>query len=284
MGWFDDAKDAITGGDGFGLDDFGKIVGTSLAGPVGGYVGSWAGDQLQTGLESMPGKYVDEYFDKRAEGRAKAYEHPSAIRARYESAGFNPTLAFNGNGAGTTSPNVGQSSAASSLIAQMMGNNSQEKIAASQLLVENERLALLAQELALKSPSQSPYGAGTVRNGVGGAAAAADQAPDAMTASPELGDAPTFYLSPEIQGSVAPDELIMENLNRGTAWQWLGDLADKNPVPHSFQEWSPADFFIPGGKPGRLSGLAAWESFKPSPNPNYGKIDTPMPGNSWAPN
>jgi hypothetical protein len=137
------------------------VVGTAFGGPVGGV------------LSSAAGSLIDNKLTKDRENSARAYQDPAAIRARYEAAGFNPLLAFNGNGAGTIAPSVGQSTTASSLISAALDRDQDREIATAQLEQENRRLELMAEELALKATPRPVLGNVTGRVG-GGVKAAAE--------------------------------------------------------------------------------------------------------------
>lgn len=148
------------------LSSIGKVVG-KVAGIAGGVLGGPFGGVIS----SAAGSLLDDKLTRDRESSARAYQDPMAIRRRFEAAGFNPTLAFTGNGAGTIAPSVGQSATASSLIAAALDRNSDEKIAKAQLEQENRRLEMMAEELALKAQPRQAFGRGAIG---GGAAANAE--------------------------------------------------------------------------------------------------------------
>lgn len=229
-----------------------SVIGTAL----GGLFGGGSGKIISTALGGALGQRSD---DRRAAGKQNALDMQKFVRLRKaaEMGGFHPLEALRSGQSipastgGRLQSSLSNSNAFDALEDELTGEGARQRKRES---VEDEirerELDKQRYDVAQQQTNQSSIT--RTRPLLGGGSRVADQAPDAMTASPELADAPTSYLSPEIQGSVAPEELLMENLNRGTGWQWVGDLADKNPVPHSFQEWSPPDFFIPGGKPGRV--------------------------------
>jgi hypothetical protein len=117
-------------------------------------------------IGAVGGKLIDGFFGRQQAQAQAAYQNPKAIRNRMERAGFNPLLAFNGNGAGTIAPSFGQSQAASNFLAQMETNKTQEQIANAQLEQENKRLKTIAEEMAIKDPSQSIVPTTTIGGGV----------------------------------------------------------------------------------------------------------------------
>lgn len=122
---------------------------------------------LAGGAMSLIGGAMD---NKAASAQYQAqmqYQDPKQIRKRYEKAGFNPLLAFQGNGAGTIAPAMGQRTSTASLIGSTLDRYQDAKIAESQLELENQRLEALTKELGLKDTSSNAKDPSPTASGVG---------------------------------------------------------------------------------------------------------------------
>jgi hypothetical protein len=230
---------------------------------LGKAVAGLAGSELvKNAGEAIVGKTIDSVFDRQAEKRAQKYQDPAAIRKRYEAAGFNPLLAFNGNGAGTSMPSVGQSSAASSMIAASLDRDQNRKIATAQLEQENRRLELMARELTLKDPGTRLYSDAGVRDSVGGAIATAAGAADGTPALPgdpdreipKLETPSTVMLddglsaaNPEVP--TEPEQDLWKWARDGQFFENVGSVIQRNTTDKLVQR--PGDLFIPFGRHGR---------------------------------
>jgi len=164
---------------------------------------------------SLVGGLLDKKSDRSAQRRANEYENPAAIRARYEAAGFNPLLAFTGNGAGTIQPQVGRSNSFQKLVGQSFDLAQNEKFQTAQLEQENRRLELMAEELTLKEKSYSAYDRNSGTTGVGGGLAAS-----VMTEAPTQPPAPP---------TIAPKFGIPGNDARPTSVNRTDGLTSSNP-------------------------------------------------------
>lgn len=159
------------------------MAGTATAAAAGGAFSS-----LATGAASaLAGGAINSFFDRQASGRAITYQDPAAIRARYEAAGFNPLLAFKGNGAGTSYPALSGGTAADAIIAGAFDRDQQAEIARANLEVENQRLAMLNQRMVQSDPGTQAATSSSDAGGVGAGIASAFMA--APPARPTIGSA-----------------------------------------------------------------------------------------------
>lgn len=145
-------------------------------------------DALVSGIFGLAGQSKDRKYAKEDRDYQEKYEDPKAIRKRFESAGFNPMLAYGGNGSSTIAPTIGHGNSTQQLVASVFEGHQQDKIARAQLEQENKRLELIAEDLALRAPDTKV----TTRNsGVG----------DGVRESVEK-EAPTSNTRPQVRPTI----------------------------------------------------------------------------------
>lgn len=110
---------------------------------------------------SLVGNALDQRKENRQWDRQALYENPRSVRKRFEQAGFNPLLAYTGNGAGTQAPTIGARSSAASIVSNAISDETDKDIAKAQIEQENERLRELADTMLTKEPSRRIYTDGT---------------------------------------------------------------------------------------------------------------------------